>query len=177
MKKYIFWISLVLSLTLFVSYGFSHPHEDFKRPPSKEQREKIRKRIETLKMWKLTKILDLNEESAAKFFPLLNEYDKKRVAVVEDMEKNMRKLRRSVDTASESELKTIIKRLEDNHRELQEINQEKMEKLRDMLTIRDMAKLIIFKQDFDWEMKKIITKVRGRHRERMRDLPPKPEDK
>lgn len=50
----------------------AQPPEDFDRPPTKEQMENVRERIETLRMWKLTKTLDLDEKTSAKLFPLLN---------------------------------------------------------------------------------------------------------
>lgn len=168
MKKFIFGVFLTVSLTFFVSEAISQPFDDIKGPPSKEQREKLRKRVETLKMWRLTKTLDLNEESASRLFPLINKYDKKRFAVMQKMRKDMRKLRKTVDTLSESELSIIIERLKGNHRRLQEISHEEIQKLSDMLTTREMAKFIIFKHDFNREMKKIITKVRGKTHEEIK---------
>ncbi|MEF9475611.1 MAG: hypothetical protein L0958_02720 [Candidatus Mariimomonas ferrooxydans] len=72
------------------------------------------------------------------------------------------RIRASADTANPDELRNIIRRVEDNHRRLQGIDNEEMERLRDILTARDLAKFIIFKQDFDREMKKIIATVRKR---------------
>ncbi|MEF9425891.1 MAG: hypothetical protein L0956_01460 [Candidatus Mariimomonas ferrooxydans] len=162
MKMYMSGIFLLLSLTFFTGQVFSGPPGVFDNPPSKEQMERTRKRVETLKMWKLTKILDLDEQKASKFFPVLNEYDKKRLTVAREMRKNMKKLRASADTANPDELRNIIRRVEDNHRRLQGIDNEEMKRLRDILTARDLAKFIIFKQDFDREMKKIIATVRKR---------------
>lgn len=170
MKMYMSWIFLLLSLTFFTGQVFSEPPEAFDNPPSKKQIERTRKRVETLKMWKLTKILDLDEQKASKFFPVLSEYDKKRLTAAHEMRKDMKKLRAYADTANPDELRNIIRRVENNHRRLQRIDNEEMERLRDILTARDLAKFIIFRQDFDREMKKIIEKVRERrirkHRER-----------
>ncbi|MEE8328742.1 MAG: hypothetical protein V3R54_02300 [Thermodesulfovibrionia bacterium] len=169
MKKYISGLFLLLSLTFFSGQSFSEPPGVFDNPPSKEQMERTRKRVETLKMWKLTKILDLDEQKASKFFPVLNKYDKKRLTVAREMRKNMKKLRASADTANPDELRNIIRRVEANHRRLQGIDNEEMERLRDILTARDLAKFIIFKQDFDREMKKIIAKVRKRRIRKYRE--------
>ncbi len=171
MKKYIFGIFVMLSLTIFTGQGFCQPPEDFKKPPSKEQIEKIKKRVETLKIWRLTKILDLDEETASRLFPLINKYDKRRFVIEQSMRKDMRKLRKSVDTASPDKLRDIIKRLEDNHRELQEINYAEKEELKDILPVRKFAKFIIFQQDFNREMKEIIAEVRKRHTRKLREKP------
>ncbi len=42
-----------------------------------QRREQIEKRIQTMKIWKLTDELQLSEEQAAKFFPLMSETDRK----------------------------------------------------------------------------------------------------
>lgn len=169
MKRYIFGIFFVLSLTFFTGQGLCQPPEDFKKPPSKEQIERIRKRVETLKMWRLTKALDLNEETASRLFPLMNKYDKKRLTVEQNMKKDMRKLRKSVDTATDEELRAIIKRLKEHHKKLQEINDEEMKELSNILSDREMAKLLIFKQDFDREMKNIISEVRKKRGRRSKN--------
>ncbi len=169
MKMYMSWIFLLLSLTFFTGQVFSEPPGAFDNPPSKKQMERTRKRVETLKMWKLTKILDLDEQKASKFFPVLNEYDKKRLAVAQEMRKDMKKLRASADIANPDELRNIIRRVEDNHRRRHGIDNEEMKRLRDILTARDLAKFIIFKQDFDREMKKIIEKVRKKRNRNPRE--------
>ena len=159
MKKYILGVFIVLTLTFFTGQAFCQP-EDFDKPPSKEQIEKIRKRVETLKLWKLTQALDLDEETAAKLFPLINRYDKKRFVIEQSMRKDMKKLRRSVDTASPDKLAELIRKIEENHRELQTINYQQLEKLREVLPVRKHAKFIIFQQDFNREMQKIIRESR-----------------
>jgi len=169
MKRYIFTVFLILSLAFFTGQGFAQPPEDFGKPPSKEHMEMIRKRIEALKIWRLTKALDLNEERASRLFPLINEYDKKRLAVERNMRKDMRKLRKSVDVASEDELRALIKRVEGSHKKLQKINDEEMKRLGEILTARELAKFIIFKQDFDREIKNIIAEVKKKRGRKLRN--------
>lgn len=160
MKKHILWISIVLSLIFFTGQGICQQSEDFNKPPTKDRIEKIRKKIETLKLWRLIKDLDLNEATASKLFPLINEYDKKRLTVEHDMRKDMKKLRESVNTASDNEIRDMVKKLQGLHSRLQEINDEELKKLSNILTDRELAKYIIFKTDFDREMKNIIAEIR-----------------
>lgn len=74
MKKYL--LVLFVSLALLFSMtdaGFCLSPENNDpgaRPPTPEQREKLRKRIETVKMWKLTQMLDLSDKTAAELFRL-----------------------------------------------------------------------------------------------------------
>ncbi len=171
MKKCIFGLVIVLSLTFITGEGFSYPFEKNRTHPPKEKMAKIRKRVETLKMWKLTKVLDLDEKGAARLFPIINEYDKKRFTVMQVMRKNMHELRESVDTATESELRDMIEKLNDNHKSLQEIDGEEMKMLGEVLKARDMARFIIFKQEFDRDMKRIIADVREKRGRKLRDKP------
>jgi hypothetical protein len=164
MKRFIFLISLLLISSLFTNQGLCHPPKDFKEQPTKEQVERIRKRIETLKMWKLTKILDLDEETASKLFPILNKYDKKRLAIEQEIRKDMKRLRKSIDTATENELRDIIKILKGHHRELEELNDEEMEELEGILSVKDIAKLIVFKHDFNREIRGLIEDARKKRR-------------
>lgn len=164
MRKTVSVIFLVLSLTLFTGYAFSEPYRDNDIAPSKESMDKVRKRIETLKMWKLTEALSLNEETAAKFFPVLNKYDRKRMKIGSEMKKDMLQLRQSVDTASENELEVIILRLRNHHKKLQEISSEELSKLRDILSVRDMGRLILFKRDFKKDMRKRMFEVREKRK-------------
>jgi Spy/CpxP family protein refolding chaperone len=159
MKKYVLGIFVVLTLTFFTGQAFCQS-EDSDKPPSKEQVEKIRKKVQTLKLWKLTEALDLDEETAAKLFPVMNKYEKKRFAIEQSIKKDMKKLRKIVDTASPDELAELIRRLEENHRELQALNGEQFQEFKAILPVRKVAKFLIFQQDFSREMRKIIREAK-----------------
>lgn len=179
MEKHIVKVLLLLLLMLgFAGNGIAQPPGDPNKPPTKEQMEKVRKRIETLRMWKLTKDLDLDEKTSAQLFPLLNKYDKKRAGIEIDMREGMKELRESLKEKREGQLKSILERLEQNHKNMQRINDEEREDLKRILTIEQQAKFIIFQHEFDREIKRIIAEVRERRHERSgserpeRPLPP-----
>ena len=92
------------------------------RPATREQMENVRKRVEVLKMWKLTKALDLDEKTSARLFPLLNRYDKKRFQLEARIRDDMRDLRGALNEKQEGRLKNILDRLEQNHTEMQATN-------------------------------------------------------
>ncbi|TNF53760.1 MAG: hypothetical protein JSV71_00095 [Nitrospiraceae bacterium] len=169
MKRIIFGVSFLLSLMLLTGQGHSQMFHGLKDSPSRAQFERTQKRVEALRMWKLTQSLNLDEETAAKLFPVINKYDRKRLTTEQEMRKNMRKLRRSVNTASEEDLNTLMKNLKSHHLRLQEIQHEEMSRLKDILTTRDMAKFMIFKQDFDREMKRRIFEARERRKKEFRE--------
>src|SRR3990172_4800194 len=122
MRRHMARLLLILFLIIgFAASGTAEPREEFDKPPSKEQMKKVRNSIETLRMWKLTKALDLDEKTSAQLFPALNKHDKKRADVENAMRDNMRELRESLSNNQESQLKGVLERLEQNHRSMQSI--------------------------------------------------------
>ena len=170
MKKNIIKILLIFFLALgFSADGIASPdRDDHNRPPSKEQMERVRKRIETMKIWKLTKALDLDEKTAARLFPLLNKYDKKRAEIERDIKDNMMDLREALEDEKESKLRDLIERLEKSHKALQSLNDEERAELKQILTVGQQAKYLIFLQEFNREIRRIIEEARSRRRGRDR---------
>ncbi len=167
MHKNVFKFLLLFFLVVgFTLDSVAEPPESFDRPPTKEQMEKIRKRIETLRMWKLTKALDLDEDTAAQLFPLLNRYGKKRAEIERNLREDMIALRDALKDRREGQLRDILERLEKNHKALQRINDEERTELKNVFTIEQQAKFVIFQQEFKREIRKIIAEIRKRRREK-----------
>ncbi|MHB8882379.1 MAG: hypothetical protein ACYC69_12830 [Thermodesulfovibrionales bacterium] len=143
-------------------YGSAEPREEFERPPSREQAEKMRKRVETLRIWKLTNALDLDEKTSARLLPVLSKNDKKRTAAEGELRENMRDMREALKERREEQLRVILQRLEQSHKTLQKINDEEREELRKILTVEQQARFIIFQQEFDMEIRRIIADSRER---------------
>lgn len=166
MKTFFYAACFLVSVTVLSGHGLAFKGGDDRKPPSTEKVERMRKRIETMKMWKLTQVLDLDEQRAAELFPVLNRYNKKRLDVMKRMRENMRKLRGTVDSAPEDELQVLIRNLRDAHAELKAVNEEELESFRGLLSVREFAKFVIFKQDFNREMKRRIARIRDKREKR-----------
>jgi hypothetical protein len=152
-------------LAAFPLYGIAESPEDYARPPAKEQAEKVRKRVETLRMWKLTNALDLDEKTSTLLLPVLSRNDKIRSAAEGDLRENMRDLREALKERRGGQLKTILERLDHNHKALQKINDEERAELKKILTVEQQAKFIIFQQEFDLEIRRAIAESRERRPE------------
>ena len=180
MKKRI--VKILISFIIlfgFAAHSLAEP-PDFEKPPTKEQKEKVRQRIETLRMWKLTKDLDLDEKTSAQLFPLLNRYDKKRAEMEQAMQQSIKELRESLREKREGQLRDILERLEQSHKSMQGLRDAEWEELKKILTLEQQARYVIFLQEFDREMRRIITEARGRRHEGSgKDLPDKqlPQDR
>lgn len=169
MKMHIIKV-LILSVVLFgfCSEGraMSAYGDDFDGPPSKEQRDKVRERIETMKMWKLTKALDLDEKTASRVFPMLNDYNKKRKKVEEGIRKDIDSLKDALQEKNESRIKDHLEVLEQRHNTLKRLGDEERDRLKELLTIEQQARYLIFKMEFRHEMRRMIAEAKGRRHKR-----------
>jgi len=163
MKKEVLKILLVLSiLCVFTAQGLAEPQEYLDQPPKKEQRDRVRQRIETLKMWKLTRALDIDEATSAKLFPILNRYDKKKAEIHNNLKEGMRELKQSLRENRTEGLQNTLAMLEENHKALKGINDEEWTEMKKILTVEQQAKFIIFRHEFDREVRKLVADAKER---------------
>jgi len=144
MKKHMAKILLsVVMLFGFAAYGLAEP-PDFEKPPTKEQKERVRQRIETLRMWKLTKDIDLDEKTSAQLFPLLNRYDKKRAEIEHAMQESMKELKDCLREKREGQLRGILDRLEQNHKGMQSLKDTEWEEMKKILLLILIYNILIY---------------------------------
>lgn len=122
--------------------------------------EQVRQRIQTLKMWKLTKALDLDENTASRLFPVMNGYDRQRAALMYDRRRSMEDLRAALKRGDEKRMGEVIKELESLNHRLERLNDEERAKLGTILTVRQQAKLILFMPGFNRQIKRMIEMAR-----------------
>lgn len=128
------------------------------------EKAKIRENIETLRMWRLLEILDLSSEQSTQFLPILKEFqDAKR-----DFRNSRRELLEELESALQSE-KTDEKRLRENLAGLDDARKEfqlELEKFlnrsREILTVEQQAKLMLFEERFERRLKESIEHMRKR---------------
>jgi Spy/CpxP family protein refolding chaperone len=132
-------------------------------PPSKEKREEVRKRVEAIRIYRLTGALKLDEKSSAQLASLLGAIDLQRRQLMEQNMDAMKELRSSLKSPhpSETKLNPILERLEKNHREMSELKDKELKGLKDILTVEQRARYIVFQRDFTREIRSLITSSRG----------------
>ena len=141
-------------------------------PQSIEKREKIRKRIELIRMWKLTEELDLTEETGAKLFPILHKYDEKRIRLQKERRNSMNQLRKALEDegTSDEEIESAMDKVGKNALAASDLLRQQREELKGVLAPRQRAKFILFQREFHREIRKIIAEARERKvRARMND--------
>jgi Spy/CpxP family protein refolding chaperone len=139
------------------------PGQDQGGPPSKERREEIRKKIEAIRIWRLTETLNIDEKTAAKFFPLLSSLAQRRNELMRENMEAERELRLYLEAGKpdEKKIKAALDRLENIHHETAKLTEKEIDITKDHLTVEQQARYYLFQQDFQREIREMISGARG----------------
>jgi Spy/CpxP family protein refolding chaperone len=139
------------------------PGSDRTGPPSEKRREAVRKKMEAVRIMRLTETLKLDEETAAKFIPLITSLEQKRRDLIRENQQAMRELREYLASKNpdEKKLKSVMEKMGKTHQEMMKIREKEIEAAKGSLTIEQQAKYLLFQQDFMREMRGMISGARG----------------
>lgn len=120
--------------------------------------------IENVRIYRLTKELDLTTEQAIEFFPKLNELQKVDREFRSKQQQILGELRILVqDSAPDIEIIETLTRYEDVFKDRVERQVMKRQELRKMLTPNQQARYLIFQDEFEREIKRMIQEVKRLH--------------
>ncbi len=112
-------------------------------------------RIEQIKKLKILDILELDEETSAKFLSKYNEIERKIKEKSEDLDKTVEKLNnRITENAPNQELSKLSEQLISQHKELQKLHLDKLTDMKSLLDDRRYAAYIAFESNFHKELQK-----------------------
>jgi len=131
--------------------------------PGAEQQDEARKKIETIRLVRLTEVLKLDEKTAAKFIPAVTALEQKRRAGMVDHRQLMLELRKQLRSSppDTAKLKETIDRYMSSQREMMKLRDKEFDTARDYLTTEQLARYLLFQQDFMREVREIISGMRG----------------
>lgn len=149
-----------LALPVVAQQGMPGPRGD---RPTDEQREEIRKKMEAIRIARLTEELNLDEKTAAKFFPALTALDQKRRTLLRDNQEVLREMRTllAAQPPQEGKLKADIARIEKNQREIVSLRTKELGTIKEYLTVQQQARYLLFHQEFQREMRGMVEGARG----------------
>jgi Spy/CpxP family protein refolding chaperone len=117
--------------------------------------------IEKIRIYRLTKELDLTTEQAVKFFPRLNELQKidkdfrsQQMEILEELRTLVR------NNAEDREILQSLSRYESLFKDKVERQLSKMKEIRTLLTPVQQAKYLIFQDEFEREIRRMIKEVK-----------------
>lgn len=129
---------------------------------SNARREKVRKRVEMMRMLRMTEELEMDEEAATRFFSRLRPLEKERWKLIKDrkkMQRQLKKVSRS-EKSNPGEIKDLIQSMEENEAGISVLAGKEKAVVKSLLTPRQQAKYMLFKDHFRNEMKERVQKAR-----------------
>ena len=132
-------------------------------PPSAEKREEVRKKIEAIRIWRLTEELKLDTDTSGKLSALLSSVERKRRDIQREQRETTMQLRDILKSQKpdENKMKQCIDKLQSNHRAMQELRNDELKGMKEILTVEQQARYLVFQQDFQREMRDMIGGARG----------------
>jgi Spy/CpxP family protein refolding chaperone len=135
-------------------------------------RDQVKDKIKTIKVWKLTEKLDMDETQSQRFFPLYNKFfdtwesiQISRGEIIQRLDELVQK-----DGASESDINRQLNRLDSLDRAGQDARIKFRNDIKGVLTTKQIGQLYVFEVKFMMEMRDIIgdarQEMRGRHQGR-----------
>lgn len=119
--------------------------------------------IEKIRIYRLTKELDLTTEQAYEFFPKLNELQKIDQEFRAEQQEILKELEVLIESDSrEKEILESLSRYESIFRDRVERQISKLREIREMLTPNQQAKYLLFQDEFEREIRQMIKQVRKR---------------
>lgn len=125
-----------------------------------ERRQELRRRVQALRMARLTQVLNLDEATAAKLFPLMNRHDTQSAALAEERAQLLKKLDLALRAEKEAELGPLLDRLAQVERELHASAETTHQKAREILTPAQMAQFVLFHERFHEEVRDVMHDAR-----------------
>lgn len=131
--------------------------------PDAKKQEEVRKKVETVRMWRLTEELKLDEKTSTRLASFLSALDEKRRVLMRERLETMRDLRALLKTGTpdEKKLKADLEKLEKGHSEMEGLEGKEISGIKDILSIEQQARYAVFQQEFRREMRGMIAEARG----------------
>jgi hypothetical protein len=152
----------LVALVVSLPGSFSALAQD-EPPPEGEGR----KRIEDYRRIKLIETLDLKEEQAVRFLTREKEFRESERAMMDERQAAIKRLQAAVKDGNDADIQKEINGLLQIGKDMIQKRSEYFLGLKDLLTTKQMAKLMIFEDNFAKELRRILQAPRMR--ERMRD--------
>lgn len=135
-----------------------------------QSRKKTRENIITMRLLRMTRVLELTEEQTAKIFPVVSRVEKEKMEIYLKVGKEMRDLRLVLRSESpdEKKISSKIKAIKDFRYQLESMDRELETSLEENMTLIQRAKYLMFSADFNRDLRNQLDRAR-----RMKERPQK----
>ena len=116
----------------------------------------VRKKIEALRAWQLSEVLDMDEETNYRLFPAMRQADQERWKIESRNRQLVREMSQSLERRNPDPQKIdkILDELQSNRRELVRSEERHLESVRQILSPEDTARYLMFQIKFQREIKR-----------------------
>lgn len=117
---------------------------------------RVRKKVEALRAWQITEVLDLDEETSSRLFPAMRQADQERWEIETRNRRLVREMSRSLERGNSDpqRIDSILDELQSNRRELIRAEERHLERVRQILSPEDTARYLMFQIRFQREIKR-----------------------
>jgi Spy/CpxP family protein refolding chaperone len=152
----------LMALAVLASAGAISAQPPPMGPGGGPMRERVRERIQTMKIWKLTEAVGLTSKQSEQFFPIYNRYQK----ALEDLEfrrgQLVDQLERLVgnSNSSDEEISDTMAALNDIPRQILAERDKFFKDISPILPLEQQGKLAVFEERFKQQLQQFIREVR-----------------
>jgi len=157
LKRYLVILVLVLLTSLFtVAYSQLFP------PGMEPNKEKAEEKLEMLKIWKLTEVIDLKSEQTTEFFSLYKQFEELRRTHLKERRELVEKLKGDIESGNitQSSIENYNASIIELKKKLIEDESNIINQMSNILTPVQMAKFVVFEETFQEEMLGMIKKMK-----------------
>jgi len=117
---------------------------------------RVRKKVEALRAWQLTEVLNLDEDTSSRLFPAMRQTDQERWKIEARNRELVREMSRSLEQSKPDpqRMDEILDELQSNRRELILVEERHIERVRQILSPEDTARYLMFQIRFQREIKR-----------------------
>jgi septal ring factor EnvC (AmiA/AmiB activator) len=153
-------VSLIFLMFFFSS--IANAQMDDRPPGMPEGRPGGMKKIEQLEKIKLIEVLDMDEETTLKFFARRNAHNEKVKQLIDQSKKQLDAIddKLKEKPVDEKELNSMIDKYFAEEKEIGKEKEAFIRSLSDILSVTQMAKLVVFEKKFRDEIRDILFKTR-----------------
>lgn len=145
----------------------SHHNRELFRGKKGMNSEKAHEMMMSMKIWKLTEELKIDEKLAEKFYPRVRELEQFRFDTRKEFSVLTDQLRELISTPDydRNQLESLIGTLKEKQQALHAVEIQKMESIMGLLTLEQQARFILVEQEFHQDVRRFLREHKGRKRD------------
>ncbi|MCB2213368.1 hypothetical protein KQI52_14735 [bacterium] len=152
-------LMMVLVTALFAASVCAQPPEPGNQPPmTEEQQEQLRQRVESMRIWKLTELLQLEPDEAAVFFPLYRQH----LIKLDTLQRRQMELDQIIEAGLHGEdvdYDKLIKQSFDMTEQQNELAEKLIKDSGKVLSQQQQAALLLFERRFHQRLREMMFEI------------------